>query len=111
MVRYAPAMPNTLHVVLVHVRVQPHLVEAFSVATLANARESVKEPGVARFDVVQGIDDPARFVLIEAYRGPAGAAAHKQTAHYQQWRDTVAAMMAESRTSTKYLNVTADATW
>ena len=72
MARYAPAMPNTLHVVLVHVRVQPHLVEAFRVATLANARESVKEPGVARFDVVQGIDDPARFVLIEAYRGSAG---------------------------------------
>ena len=80
-------------------------------ATLANARESVKEPGVARFDVVQEIDDPTRFVLVEAYHGPAGAAAHKETAHYQKWRDEVAAMMAEPRTSKKYLNLTEDATW
>ena len=109
--RYSLAMPGTLHVVLVHVRVHPHLVEEFRVATLANAFESVKEPGVARFDAVQEIDDPTRFVLIEAYHGPAGAAAHKETAHYQKWRDTVAPMMAESRTSTKYLNVTEDATW
>ena len=104
-------MANTLHVVLVYVHVQPHLVEAFRVAMLANACESVKEPGVARFDVVQESDDPTRFVLVEAYRGPAGAAAHKETAHYQKWRDTVAAMMAEPRTSKKYLNVTEDATW
>ena len=104
-------MSNTLHVVLVHVRVQPHLVEEFRTATLANARESVKEPGVARFDVVQDIDDPARFLLIEAYRGPAGAAAHKDTVHYRNWRDTVASMMAEPRTSKKYLNVTEDVTW
>ena len=104
-------MPNTLHVVLVHVRVQPHLVEAFRVATLANACESVKEPGVARFDVVQETDDPTRFVLIEAYRGPAGAAAHKETTHYRKWRDEVAAMMAEPRTSKKYINLTEDDTW
>ena len=104
-------MANTLHVVLVHVRVQPHLIEAFRVATLANARESVKEAGVARFDVVQEIDDPTRFVLIEAYHGAAGAAAHKETAHYREWRDTVASMMAEPRTSKKHLNVTEDPTW
>jgi (4S)-4-hydroxy-5-phosphonooxypentane-2,3-dione isomerase len=104
-------MPNTLHVVLVQVHVQPHLVEAFRVATLANACESVKEPGVARFDVVQDIDDRTRFVVIEAYHGPAGAAAHKETAHYCKWRDEVAAMMAEPRTSKKYLNVTEDAKW
>jgi len=104
-------MANTLHVVLVHVHVQPHLTEAFRVATLANARESVKEPGVARFDVVQEIDDPTRFVLVEAYHGPAGAAAHKETAHYRKWRDEVAAMMAAPRASKKYLNVTEDATW
>jgi quinol monooxygenase YgiN len=78
---------------------------------LANACESVKEPGVARFDVVQESDDPTRFVLVEAYRGPAGAAAHKETAHYQKWRDTVAAMMAEPRTSKRYVNVTQDTTW
>lgn len=104
-------MPNTIHVVLVQVHVQPHLIEAFRLATLANAQESVKEPGVARFDVVQDIDNPAHFVLMEAYHGPAGAVAHKQTSHYQKWRDTVASMMAQPRTSTKYLNVTEDATW
>ena len=104
-------MPNTLHVVLVHVHVQPHLVEAFRGATLANACKSVKEPGVARFDVVQDTDTPTRFVMIEAYHGSEGAAAHKETAHYRKWRDTVASMMAEPRTSNKYLNVTEDATW
>ena len=104
-------MPNTLHVVLVHVHVQPHLVEAFRGATLANACESVKEPGVARFDVVQDTDTPTRFVMIEAYHGSEGAAAHKETAHYRKWRDTVASMLAEPRTSNKYLNVTEDATW
>jgi (4S)-4-hydroxy-5-phosphonooxypentane-2,3-dione isomerase len=104
-------MSNTLHVVLVQVRVQPHLIGKFRTATLANARESVKEPGVARFDVVQEMEDPARFVLIEAYRGPEGAAAHKETVHYRNWRDTVASMMAEPRTSRKYLNLTEDATW
>lgn len=104
-------MNNTLVVVFVHVHVLPQHLEAFRAATLANARESVKEPGVARFDVVQGVEDPTRFVLIEAYRGPAGAAAHKETAHYKTWRDTVAGMMAEPRTSKKYVNVTEDSTW
>jgi len=66
---------------------------------------------VARFDVVQDIDDPTRFVLIEVYHGPAGAAAHKDTAHYRRWRDEVAAMMAEPRTSKKYINVGEDDTW
>ena len=104
-------MAHTLHIVLVSVHVQPHLVEAFRAATLANACESVKEPGVARFDVVQDLDDPTRFVLLEAYRGPEGAAAHKETAHYRKWRDTVASMMAEPRTSRKFVNVTEDDTW
>ena len=104
-------MAHMLHIVLVHVHVQPHLVEAFRAATLTNAGESVKEPGVARFDVVQDLDDRTRFVLIEAYHGPEGAAAHKETAHYRQWRDTVASMMAEPRTSRKFVNVTEDDTW
>ena len=104
-------MSNTLIVVFVNVHVHPHHVEAFRAATLANAKESVKEPGVARFDVVQESEDPTRFVLIEAYRGQAGAVAHKETAHYKQWRDTVADMMAEPRSSKKYVNVTEDATW
>jgi quinol monooxygenase YgiN len=104
-------MNNTLVVVFVNVHVHPHKVEAFRAATLENARESVKEPGVARFDVVQESEDPTRFVLIEAYRGAAGAAAHKETAHYKLWRDTVADMMAEPRASKKFANVTEDATW
>jgi quinol monooxygenase YgiN len=104
-------MAQTLVVVFVNVHVKPDSVEAFRQATLANARESVREPGVTRFDVVQDSEDPARFVLIEAYRGAAGAAAHKETAHYARWRDTVAPMMAEPRSSSKYVNVTDDSTW
>ena len=89
-------------VVHVHVRVKPEFVEAFRQASLENARASVREPGVARFDVAQQTDDPARFVLVEAYRTPEANAAHKQTAHYAVWRDEVAGMMAEPRSSVKY---------
>jgi (4S)-4-hydroxy-5-phosphonooxypentane-2,3-dione isomerase len=92
---------SSVTVVCVHVHVKPDQVDAFREATLANARESVREPGVARFDVLQETDDPTRFVLVEAYR-EGGAAAHKETAHYQRWRDTVAPMMAEPRASRKY---------
>jgi quinol monooxygenase YgiN len=91
-------------IVHVHVRVKPQFVEAFQRATLENARNSVAEPGIARFDVIQQTDDPARFVLVEVYRTQEASAAHKETAHYQVWRDTVAEMMAEPRTSVKYLN-------
>lgn len=101
-------MANTLHIALVNVHVRPERVEDFRQATLVNASESRKEPGVARFDVVQESEDPTRFVLIEVFRGPAGAAAHRETAHYQRWRDTVAEMMAEPRTSKKYVNVSPD---
>ena len=92
-------------VVHVHVRVRPEFVEAFRQASLENARASVQEPGIARFDVAQQTDDPARFVLVEAYRTPEANAAHKQTAHYAVWRDEVAGMMAEPRSSVKYSNV------
>ncbi len=99
-------------VVHVHVHVKPEAVEAFKQATLANARESVKEPGVARFDVVQKQDDPTRFVLVEAYRTPEAPVAHKDTRHYQVWRDAVADMMAEPRSSVKYSNLfPADTDW
>jgi len=91
-------------VVHVHVRVKPECVEAFKQATLANARESLKEPGIARFDVVQQQDDATRFVLVEAYRDAAAAAAHKETKHYPVWRDAVAPMMAEPRRSVKFDN-------
>lgn len=92
-------------VVHVHVHVKPECVDAFQAATLANARASVREPGIARFDVMQQADDPTRFVLVEAYRTTAAPAAHKETAHYATWRDAVAPMMAEPRTSVKYRNV------
>lgn len=97
----------------VAVRVKPESVEAFRAATLANARASVEEPAVARFDVLQSVDDPTRFLLVEVYRGgAAGQAAHRETAHYLRWRDTVASMMAEPRVPTKYANVfPADVSW
>jgi autoinducer 2-degrading protein len=91
-------------VVHVHVRVKPEQVDAFKRATVANASESLKEPGIARFDVVQQLDDPTRFVLVEVYRTLDATAAHKETKHYAVWRDTVAPMMAEPRTSVKFSN-------
>jgi autoinducer 2-degrading protein len=92
-------------IVHVHVRVKPECVVAFREATLDNARNSLLEPGVARFDVVQQLDDPARFVLVEAYRSDKAAAQHKETAHYLKWRDTVASMMAEPRASMKFSSI------
>lgn len=96
------AYGSVMLVVHVHVHVQAGSVEAFKQATLANARESLKEPGVARFDVGQQQDEPTRFVLVEVYRDTAAAAAHKETKHYPIWRDAVAAMMAEPRYSVKF---------
>ena len=95
-------------IVHVQVRVKPECVEAFKAATLANAQASVQEPGIARFDVVQQCDDPTRFVLVEVYRNADAPAQHKQTAHYATWRDTVASMMAEPRSSTRYSAVHPD---
>ncbi len=95
-------------VVHIQVHVKPEFVEAFKRATLANGRASLKEPGVARFDVVQQQDDPTRFVFVEVYRDAAAAAAHKETAHYPVWRDAVAPMMAEPRRSVKFDNVFPD---
>ena len=99
-------------VVHINVKVKPESVEAFKQATIANARESVKEAGVARFDVVQQPDDPTQFVFVEAYRTTDAPAAHKETKHYQTWRDAVAPMMAEPRSSTKFINIFPnDAEW
>lgn len=92
-------------IVHVYIHVKPEFVEAFRKATIENAAASVQEQGIARFDVVQQAGDPTRFVLVEAYRTPDAPAAHKETAHYAKWRDTVAEMMAEPRTSVKYENV------
>ena len=95
-------------IVHVHVHVKPEYVEAFKQATIENARNSLLEPGVARFDFAQHADEPTRFVLTEAYRTAAAPAAHKETKHYLTWRDTVAHMMAEPRSSVKYANVFPD---
>jgi quinol monooxygenase YgiN len=92
-------------IVHVHVHVKPESVDAFREATNVNARASIGEPGIARFDVIQQADDATRFVLVECYRTAQAPAEHKETAHYQKWRDTVAGMMAEPRTSVKYSNV------
>jgi quinol monooxygenase YgiN len=89
-------------IVHVHVQVQPDQVEAFREASLANARQSVQEPGIARFEVLQEQEEPTRFLLVEVYRSVEATAAHKATAHYQRWRDAVAPMMARPRTSVKY---------
>jgi quinol monooxygenase YgiN len=92
-------------VVHVHIHVKPECVGPFKQATVTNARESIKEPGIARFDCAQQQDDPTRFVLVEAYRTAAAPAAHKETMHYQTWRDAVAPMMTEPRTSVKFVNL------
>jgi quinol monooxygenase YgiN len=89
-------------IVLVHVHVKADQVAAFQTATRANRDASRQEPGIAQFDILQQHDDPTRFTLLEAYRTADAAAQHKATAHYATWRDTVAGMMAEPRTSTKY---------
>lgn len=92
-------------IVHVHVHVKPEFMEAFRRASLQNASKSVKEPGIARFDVIQQVDDPTRFVLVEVYRTSEDPARHKETSHYQTWRDTVERMMAEPRKSIKYTNI------
>ncbi len=92
-------------IVHVFVHVKDDCVEAFKAASVENARNSVQEAGIARFDVIQQEGAPTRFVLVEVYRTADDPARHKETAHYQTWRDTVADMMAEPRSAIKYDNV------
>lgn len=95
-------------IVQVRARVKPDQIDAFKTATAINAAASLKEAGIARFDVAQQADDSSRFTLIEVYRTAAAVAAHKDTAHYQTWRSAVAGMMAEPRTSVKFVSVFPD---
>jgi (4S)-4-hydroxy-5-phosphonooxypentane-2,3-dione isomerase len=95
-------------VVFVHVEVKAEHAAAFEAATMANARASIEEPGVARFDVLRTDGKPNEFVLIEVYRDSDAPAAHKLTAHYQRWRDEVEPMMASPRRSVRYTNVFPD---
>jgi (4S)-4-hydroxy-5-phosphonooxypentane-2,3-dione isomerase len=95
-------------VVHIHIHVKPESVAEFRQATIENGRSSIQEPGIARFDFVQQQDDATRFVLVEAYRSPEAVAAHRATAHYAKWRDTVEPMMAETRQRTLYDSVFPD---
>jgi autoinducer 2-degrading protein len=95
---------NSLLVVHVDVAVISDVVEGFLAATEENARESRRESGIVRFDVLSDRTDPAHVVLVEVYEDEAAAAAHKETGHYQRWRDTVAPMMARPRQATRYVN-------
>jgi autoinducer 2-degrading protein len=97
-----------MHIVLVHVHVKPESIQPFIAATLENARNAVDEPGVGRFDFLQMQDDPTRFILAEIYHTVEGAAQHKETSHYQKWRDSVAEMMAEPRMGIQYTNLFPD---
>jgi quinol monooxygenase YgiN len=99
-------------IVHVYVKVKPEFIDAFREATIENARQSVQEPGIARFDVIQQADDPVRFVLLEVYRSTEATVRHKETAHYATWRDTVGPMLAKPRTRVEYSNVfPADEGW
>jgi quinol monooxygenase YgiN len=97
-----------MFIVHVVIHVKPECVEGFKTATLSNVRNSIEEPGIARFDFVEQADAPNRFVLVEVYRTPEDATRHKETTHYLVWRDAVAHMMAEPRTSTKFSNIAPD---
>ena len=92
-------------IVQVFVHVLPESIDSFRTATIDNARHSLQEPGIARFDVLQSVDDATRFTLIEAYHTDDAPAAHKATAHYARWRDAVEQMLAEPRHSVKYVDV------
>ena len=94
-----------MQIVLVHVSVKSQFIEAFKQASVENASHSIKEAGIARFDVIQQTEDPTKFVLVEVYKTAEAPAAHKETAHYARWRDTVAEMMSEPRQGIKYTNI------
>ena len=102
-------MIGSMLIVLVHVHVLPDAIEKFKEATRVNAAASRRESGIAQFEMIQQADDATRFVLIEVYRTPDAAAAHKETAHYKTWRDAVAPMMAEPRMGVKYSDI--DGAW
>jgi autoinducer 2-degrading protein len=97
---------------LVHIRVKPEALDAFKAATLDNTRNSRLEPGVAQFALVQQLDDPTKFVIIEAFKDEAAIEAHRQAPHYLRWRDAVTDMMAETRYAIKANSIDPrDADW
>lgn len=94
-----------MFIVHVDIAVLPACTETFIAATLANAEASLKEPGIARFDLIRRQDDPGLFTLVEVYRTPEASSAHKATAHYAIWAETVAPMMARPRQSIKFTSL------
>ncbi len=101
-----------MHIVLVNIHVKPEAIDAFKAASLENAKNSIREPGIVRFDILQQAEDPTRFILVEVYRKPEDQAKHRDTPHYQFWKDLVADMMAEPRVGVKYSNLfPADSDW
>jgi quinol monooxygenase YgiN len=101
-----------MYIVHVHIRVKPEFLEEFKAASSENARNSLHESGIARFDVLQQVDDPSHFELIEIYHTQDDASKHKETAHYNKWRELAEPMLAEPRTRTLYGNVfPADVGW
>ncbi len=101
-----------MYIVHVHIRVKPELLEEFKAASIDNARNSLMEPGIARFDVLQQVDDPCHFELIEVYRTPEDPARHKESTHYNKWRELAEPMLAEPRSRTIYSNIfPADKGW
>ena len=97
-----------MKIVMVSIHVRADRVDEFRAATLENAQNSLKEPGVARFDFIQEVDDTTRFLLIEVYRSEEAIARHKQTAHYNRWREAVEPLLAEPRTRVVYENIYPD---
>lgn len=107
-IKLEPKKLRKMFIVHVFIHVKDDCIDAFKAATIENAKNSINEPGIARFDFVEQQDDPTRFVLVEVYRTADDPAKHKETAHYQKWRNTVADMMAEPRSALKFYNVHPD---
>jgi autoinducer 2-degrading protein len=94
-----------VHIVLVQIQVKPEFLDKFRELTIENGKNSIHEPGIVQFNVLQQTDDPTKWTLVEVYRTPEDQLRHRDTKHYQTWRDGVAEMMAEPRQGIKYRNI------
>jgi quinol monooxygenase YgiN len=97
-----------VYIVQVYVKVKENYVNPFIIASHENAVESLQEDGIVRFDVLQDIEEPRKFLLTEVYKDEKAPLEHKNTTHYKKWKGTVAEMMAEPRRSVKYRNIYPD---
>lgn len=93
---------------MVHVNVRDGDIQAFIKATTENAKKSINEPGIIRFDICQQDEDPKRFLMIEVYKDKDAVDAHKATSHYLKWRDAVEPMMADKRLGVRYKEIFPD---